>query len=92
MTALHGDVVPTFATGVRFRFDGVRGAWVVLAPERLFLPDEPAVEILKLVDGVRRLDQIIDDLAARFNAPRAVLAADVGTMLSDLAEKGAVRL
>ena len=92
MTALHGDVVPAFATGVRFRFDGVRSAWVVLAPEKLFLPDEPAVEILKLVDGVRRVDQIIDDLAARFDAPRAVLAADVSSMLSDLAEKGAVRL
>jgi pyrroloquinoline quinone biosynthesis protein D len=92
MTALRGDVVPTFATGVRFRFDKVRGAWVVLAPEKLFLPDESAVEILKLVDGVRRLDEIVDDLAARFNAPRAVLATDVATMLTDLAEKGAVRL
>ena len=26
-------------------------AWIVLAPERLILPDEKAVEILKLVDG-----------------------------------------
>jgi pyrroloquinoline quinone biosynthesis protein D len=92
MTAPDGNSVPAFATGVRFRFDGVRDAWVVLAPERLFLPDAPAVEILKLVDGVRRLDQIIDELAARFDAPRAVLAADVAGMLVDLAEKGAIRL
>jgi pyrroloquinoline quinone biosynthesis protein D len=92
VTAPHGDVIPAFANGVRFRFDSVRGAWVVLAPERLFLPDESAVEILKLVDGVRRLDQIIDELAARFDAPRAVLAADVAGMVSELAEKGAIRL
>ena len=29
----------------QFRFDQVREAWVVLAPERLFLPDEQAVAI-----------------------------------------------
>ena len=88
----QGDAVPAFANGVRFRFDTVRKARVVLAPERLFLPDEPAVEILKLVDGVRRLDQIVDDLATRFDARRAVLAADVPTMVGDLAEKEAIRL
>jgi pyrroloquinoline quinone biosynthesis protein D len=92
MTTPDGNSVPALAAGVRFRFDGVRGAWVLLAPEPLFLPDAPAVEILKLVDGVRHLDQIIDELAARFDAPRAVLAADVAGMLVDLAEKGAIRL
>ena len=47
--------VPVFGAGVKFRFDAVRDAWIVLAPERLFLPDEQAVEILKLVDGARSL-------------------------------------
>jgi pyrroloquinoline quinone biosynthesis protein D len=92
MIAPADDAVPSFAKGVRFRFDGVRNAWIVLAPERLFLPDESAVEILKLVDGARRLDQIVDDLAARFDAPRAVLAADVSAMVGELAEKGVLRL
>jgi pyrroloquinoline quinone biosynthesis protein D len=84
-------VVPAFAAGVKFRFDAVRQAWVVLAPERLFLPDEQAVEILKLVDGARSLDVIIDGLAARFDAPRDLIAGDVTTMLRDLADKGVVR-
>ncbi len=92
MTTPPDDAVPRFANGVRFRFDGVRNAWIVLAPERLFLPDESAVEILKLVDGARRLDQIVDDLAARFDAPREVLATDVGAMVGELAEKGVLRL
>lgn len=85
-------VVPRFAAGVKFRFDQVRNAWVVLAPERLFLPDEQAVEILKLIDGARTLGAIVDDLANRFNAPRDVIAGDVAAMLRDLAEKGAIRL
>jgi pyrroloquinoline quinone biosynthesis protein D len=83
--------IPRFAAGVKFRFDPQRQAWVLLAPERLFLPDEPAVEILKLVDGVRSLGQIINDLAARFDAPRDVIATDVDAMLSDLAAKGVFR-
>ena len=45
----------------------------MLAPERLLLPDEQAVEILKLVDGARNLGAIIDELAARFDAPRALM-------------------
>ena len=83
--------VPVFGAGVKFRFDAVRDAWIVLAPERLFLPDEQAVEILKLVDGARSLGAIIDELATRFDAPRALIAGDVATMLQDLADKGVVR-
>jgi pyrroloquinoline quinone biosynthesis protein D len=77
-----------FAPHVKFRHDETRGRWVVLAPERLLLPDEQAVEILKLVDGERSVDAVIDALAARFDAPRAVIAADVSAMLQDLADKG----
>jgi len=92
MEAAQEDAVPRFGPGMRFRFDDVRNAWIVLGPERLFLPDEQAAEILKLVDGSRTLGAIIDDLAARFAAPRDVLATDVTAMLRDLADKGAIRL
>ena len=84
--------IPAFRRGVKFRFDAVRQAWVLLAPERLFMPDEQAVEILKLVDGVRSLGAIVDDLAGRFNAPRDLVARDVATMLAGLADKGAISL
>ncbi len=83
---------PSFPRGVRFRYDSVRESWVVFAPERLFGPDEQAVEILKLVDGIRTLDEIVDDLAARYDAPRDLIADDVTTMLRDLADKGALTL
>ncbi len=84
--------VPAFNRGFRLRHDPVRNAWVVLAPERLFLLDEPAVEVLKLVDGARSVPDIVDALAARFNAPRDTIAADVEVMLRALADKGAIRL
>ncbi|WP_029921343.1 pyrroloquinoline quinone biosynthesis peptide chaperone PqqD [Nevskia soli] len=89
---VEADTVPRFGIGVKFRFDEVRGAWVVLAPERLFLPDEQAVEILKLVDGQRSLGAIVDDLAVRYQAPQELIATDVAVMLRDLADKGVIRL
>ena len=83
-----GDSRVGFAPHVRFREDRVRARWVVLSPEKLFVPDEQAVEILRLVDGERAVDAIIDDLAGRFAAPREVIAGDVVAMLQDLADKG----
>ncbi len=84
--------VPTFRRGVKFRFDAVRNAWVLLAPEKLFMPDETAVEILKLVDGTRSIDAIVDDLAARFDAPREMIAEDVAATFANLSTRGAVQL
>ena len=86
------DAIPAYAPGVRLREDAVRGGWVVLAPERLFVPDEQAVEVLKLVDGSRSLSAIVDALAERYQADRELIAQDVVAMLQDLATKGAIRL
>ncbi len=82
--------IPRLARGVKLREDTVRGRWIVLAPERMFVPDEIALEVLRLVDGARSVGAIADDLAARFSAPRAEILADVTDMLADLAEKGVV--
>jgi pyrroloquinoline quinone biosynthesis protein D len=80
-----------FAPHVRFRFDEMRQAWVVLAPERLLLPDEQAVEILQLIDGERGVDSVIDELVRRYEAPREVIASDVVKMLQDLVDKKVLR-
>ena len=84
--------IPSYAPGVRLREDKVRGGWVVLAPERLFVPDEHAVAVLQLVDGIRTVGNIVDDLAGRYDAARELIANDVLAMLQDLMVKGAIRL
>jgi pyrroloquinoline quinone biosynthesis protein D len=85
------ETIPSLNQGVKFRFDKVREAWVLLAPERMFALDETGTEILKLTDGARTAGQIADDLAARFQAPRELILADVVVFFQDLADKGAVR-
>ena len=76
------------APHIVFRFDETRQRWIMMAPERLMLPDEQAVEILKLVDGTASIEAIVGTLASRYNAPREEIAGDVTEMLQDLADKG----
>ena len=83
------ETVLGLAPHIVFRFDEPRQRWVILAPERLLLPDEQAVEILKLVDGKAVVGAIIDILAERYSAaPRDLIAQDVTAMLQDLSDKG----
>ena len=89
--SVEGNDVLRFAPHTRFRFDDVRQAWIVLAPERLLLPDDQAVEILRLIDGARDVDTVIDELARRYEAPREVIAGDVVAMLQDLVDKKVLR-
>ena len=92
MTGLDPALVPALPRGVKLRFDKARDAWVLLAPERVLVPDEVAVEILKRCDGKASVAAIVDDLAAAFGAGPDQVRADVEVFLADLAEKGMMRL
>jgi pyrroloquinoline quinone biosynthesis protein D len=83
-------MTPRFPPGVRLHHDKARDRWVVMAPERMFVPDETALEVLRLVDGARDADAIVDALATKFDAPRDVIATDVRAMLDDLLARGAL--
>jgi pyrroloquinoline quinone biosynthesis protein D len=79
---------PVLPRHARLKFDETRQVWVILAPERVLAPDEIAVEVLQLCDGVRSVEAIIDQLAAKYAADRGAISADVIAMLQDLADKG----
>jgi pyrroloquinoline quinone biosynthesis protein D len=79
---------PVLPRHAKLKFDEVRQVWVILAPERVLAPDEIAVEVLKLCDGVVSVGQIVDQLAAKYAAPREAILTDVVAMLQDLADKG----
>jgi pyrroloquinoline quinone biosynthesis protein D len=79
---------PRLPRHAKLKFDETRQRWVILAPERVLAPDEIAVEVLQLCDGVRSVDQMIDQLAEKYAADRDAIGADVIAMLQDLADKG----
>ena len=79
---------PVLPRHTKLKFDQTRNVWVILAPERVLAPDEIAVEVLQLCDGVRTVAGMIDQLAEKYAAPRETIATDVIAMLQDLADKG----
>jgi pyrroloquinoline quinone biosynthesis protein D len=93
MTAAAGltaDSVPRLAPGVRLKDDKARGQTVLLAPERVLVPDDTALEVLRRLDGARSVSQLSGELAAEYDAPADTIQADVLAMLADLKEKGFV--
>jgi pyrroloquinoline quinone biosynthesis protein D len=79
---------PILPRHAKLRFDETRQRWVILAPERVLAPDDIAVEILQLCDGVRSVANMIDQLAEKYLAERLAIGDDVIAMLQDLADKG----
>jgi pyrroloquinoline quinone biosynthesis protein D len=79
---------PVLPRHAKLKFDETRKVWVILAPERVLAPDEIAVEVLQLCDGVRSVTDVADQLAQKYAAPREAIMADVIAMLQDLADKG----
>jgi pyrroloquinoline quinone biosynthesis protein D len=79
---------PVLPRHAKLKFDETRRVWVILAPERVLAPDEIAIEVLKFCDGARSVGAMVDQLAAKYAAPREAIATDVIAMLQDLADKG----
>lgn len=85
---LEGESKPRLPPHVRLRFDEKRDRWVVLAPERLYVPDEIAIEVLKLCDGKVSVGEMIEGLAERYQASRETIGKDVLELLQGLADEG----
>jgi len=88
---IEATTKPVMPPHIKLRHDAGRGRWIILAPERLFDPDDVAVEVLKLCDGQRMVSDIADQLAKEYNAPVNEITSDVIEMLQDLADKGVVK-
>jgi len=83
-----GDTVLALPRHIKLRHDPGRGRWIILAPERVFNPDETAVEVLKLLDGQRSVSSIAEALSQEYQAPPDVVTNDILAMLQDLTDKG----
>lgn len=76
---------------IKLRHDAGRGRWIILAPERVFDPDEISVDVLKLCDGERSVDELATQLSSDYQAPKDVILSDIIEMLQELADKGVVK-
>ena len=84
---LEASSRPHLLRGVKLKNDQVRKTWVLLAPERYLRLNAISVDILQRCDGIAALSAIVDDLAAKYNADRALIERDVRSLLDGLLEK-----
>ena len=82
---------PALARGVKMRFDGTRGQWMLNAPERVLVLDEIAKDILSRCDGKTRVSDLCWQLAVEFAEPLETVETDVMEMLQDLVHRGFLR-
>lgn len=86
------ETVAKLARGVRLREDEVRGQTVLLAPERALALDEIAVLIVKALDGERSLDNIAEEFAAKFEAPKDQILGDVIAFVDEFSKRRMLEL
>lgn len=92
MATVDLDSSPRFLPGVRLHHDQARGQWVILAPERVIELDDIAHAIVKLCDGQRRVEMIVQELATEFDATPDEVSSDVLALIDDLIGKRVLRL
>ncbi len=79
---------PKLPEGVRLRWDGVRDRHVLLYPEGAISLNPTAVSVLELCDGKRTVDEIANELSAKYNG--ADVRADVENLVEAIAARGLI--
>ena len=80
--------VPVLPNGFRLHWDKVRERHVILYPEGALGLNPTAVSVLELCDGKRTIEDIAEELSARFNG--ADVHDDVENLLISLANIGMI--
>ena len=78
---------PVLLRGVRTHWDAVRSTWFLLAPERAVALDEIGAAILAETDGETPFGEIVERLAAKYDAPPEQIATDARRFLTALIER-----
>lgn len=84
-----GTWTPRLSPKARLRWDEVGKQHMLVFPEAALMLNETAAAILKLCDGVRTVEQVIDTLTQQFvGADRQVIAEEVMALLTRLRTRG----
>jgi len=87
------ESVARLAPHMKLRFDKARDTWTIQAPERSFMLDPIAHQVVSRLDGVATVGGVIADLCSAFpDAPAEMIDADVRKLIQDLADKGVLAL
>ncbi len=83
---------PRLASRARLKFDAVANQEILLFPEAALLLNETGAAIVRLCDGARSLDQIVDHLADKFRGTdRETLRLEAQRFLESIRARGLVQ-
>jgi pyrroloquinoline quinone biosynthesis protein D len=89
MAELPLDARPRIASKARLMWDKVGERHMLVFPEASLVLNDSATAILKLCDGERQIEQIVDELVAQFpGADRSVIANEATALLTRLQMRG----
>ena len=87
--ALNPESRFTFSPLYRLQWEEAQQKYVILYPEGLVELNVPAAEILKLCDGTRNLETIVEELEQKFET--SGIRDDVAGLLESALENGWIR-
>ena len=80
---------PRLSPKARLRWDDIEKRYMLVFPEAALMLNETSPEILKLCDGERTVEGIVDSLAERFSGvDRKVIEEDVMSFLTRIKARG----
>lgn len=79
---------PRIAKRARLTWDPIERQFVLLWPERGIVLNDTGVAIVRLCDGSRTVESIVDELVTSWRAPREVVEVDVRAFLDRVAARG----
>jgi coenzyme PQQ biosynthesis protein PqqD len=84
---------PALASKARLRFDRISGGYLLLYPERGLALNATAASILKLCDGARTVDGIVDELRGEYvDRSDDDMRREVVGFLEELLQRGLLRV
>ena len=83
---MNVSAAPRLGKGVRFHRSS-DGKAMLLIPEGVLMLNPSAAATLELVDGVRTVAQIVQDLTERFDVTQRQAETDVTGLIARLAER-----
>ncbi len=93
MADLPVDARPRLAAKARLRWDNVEKRNMLVFPEAAMLLNDSATAILKLCNGERHVEQIVDELVVQFTgADRNVITTEVTALLNRLHTRGLLEI
>jgi coenzyme PQQ biosynthesis protein PqqD len=84
---------PRLAPKARLRWDEIEKRYMLVFPEAALMLNDTAPEILKLCDGERTVEEIVESLAQRFTGvDRQVIEDDVIGFLTRIKARGLLEI